>query len=326
MKIHCNVCDTAEATVLCCADEAALCHECDEKVHAANKLASKHQRVSLSHSSSQMPKCDICQETVGYFFCLEDRALLCRKCDVAIHTANAYVAAHQRFLLTGVKVGLEPAELGSSSSGAKMPSSEKPSDAKNRGATKRSAPASVTSQYERVGLAQSGVGASMPSKRSMPVSVASEYAKGHPMQSGALEDMVQPRLTFSGGSAAGTIPQWPMDDFLGLIDSHPNYGFSENGSSKADDSGKHGESDSSPILRSMENELDSDDRLGQVPDVSWTVPQVLSPPTASGLYWPKNSQHLANSAVFVPDISCSMAPSSNKQVANRNSGKRRRQF
>ena len=61
MKIQCNVCEAAEATVLCCADEAALCSECDEKIHAANKLAGKHQRVPLASSSSNMPKCDICQ-------------------------------------------------------------------------------------------------------------------------------------------------------------------------------------------------------------------------------------------------------------------------
>lgn len=64
MKIQCNACEVAEASVVCCADEAALCWACDEKVHAANKLASKHQRVPLSNSSSShMPKCDICQVT-----------------------------------------------------------------------------------------------------------------------------------------------------------------------------------------------------------------------------------------------------------------------
>ena len=51
---------------------------------------------------------------VGYFFCLEDRALLCRNCDVSIHTANACVSDHQRFLLTGVRVGLEATERGAS--------------------------------------------------------------------------------------------------------------------------------------------------------------------------------------------------------------------
>ncbi|KAF3444951.1 hypothetical protein FNV43_RR14644 [Rhamnella rubrinervis] len=120
MKIQCNACRRAEANVLCCADEAALCWACDQKVHAANKLARKHQRVPLSSSSSSpLPKCDICQETFGYFFCLQDRALLCRKCDVAIHTANSFVSAHQRFLLTGVKVGLEATESHTSSSKSK---------------------------------------------------------------------------------------------------------------------------------------------------------------------------------------------------------------
>lgn len=305
MKIQCNVCETAEATVLCCADEAALCHDCDEKVHAANKLASKHQRVSLSHSSSHIPKCDICQDTVGYFFCLEDRALLCRKCDIAIHTANPFVSSHQRFLLTGVKVGLEAAEPGSSSSGGRSHSGEKVSDAENRSSLKRSAPTSTTSQYVEVGPVQRGDEVVMPSKRSMLKPLASEFPKIQPVQSGALEDITQSRMTIAGGSAVGTLPQWPIDEFLGLSDFQLNYGFPDNGTSKAD-SGKLGESDSSSILRCLEDDLDSDDRLGQVPDV-WTVPQVPSPPTASGLYWPKSSQHFAENAVFVPDICWSQA-------------------
>lgn len=66
MKVQCDVCERAEATVLCCADEAALCERCDEKVHAANKLAGKHQRVALlSRSSSHIPSCDICQVPVS---------------------------------------------------------------------------------------------------------------------------------------------------------------------------------------------------------------------------------------------------------------------
>jgi hypothetical protein len=69
MKIQCNACGAAEARVLCCADEAALCAACDEEVHAANKLAGKHQRVPLlsdadadaSAPAPAVPKCDICQ-------------------------------------------------------------------------------------------------------------------------------------------------------------------------------------------------------------------------------------------------------------------------
>jgi hypothetical protein len=69
MRIQCNACGAAEARVLCCADEAALCVACDEEVHAANKLAGKHQRVQLLTDSATaaaspapaVPKCDICQ-------------------------------------------------------------------------------------------------------------------------------------------------------------------------------------------------------------------------------------------------------------------------
>lgn len=72
MKVLCDVCEMAAAAVVCCADEAALCWNCDEKVHAANKLAGKHQRVPLLFSSSnsdlsssnsplRIPTCDICQ-------------------------------------------------------------------------------------------------------------------------------------------------------------------------------------------------------------------------------------------------------------------------
>jgi hypothetical protein len=61
MKIQCDVCEKAPATVICCADEAALCAKCDVEVHAANKLASKHQRLLLQCLSNKLPKCDICQ-------------------------------------------------------------------------------------------------------------------------------------------------------------------------------------------------------------------------------------------------------------------------
>ncbi|GMP66100.1 hypothetical protein CsSME_00026596 [Camellia sinensis var. sinensis] len=221
MKIQCNVCGVAEAKVLCCADEAALCWACDEKVHAANKLASKHQRISLSSSSSPMPKCDICQEMVGYFFCLEDRALFCRKCDVSIHTANTHVSAHQRFLLTGVTVELESSEPGASSS--------------------------------------------------------------------------------SGNSnSAASIPQWHSDEFVGLTELNRTYGYMDNSSSKAD-TRKLGDSDCSAILSAGEEELDASECLGQVPEASWTVPQVPNSSTLSGLDWPKNNQSLCDTAVFVPD-------------------------
>ena len=129
----CSACDSAEVSILCCANDVALYARRDREVHAANRLAGKHQRLPLLAPGGQSaavapPKCDICQvrapslfalemlfvsrtgpepdppplrvqECDAYFFCLEDRALLCRSCDVAMHTANALVSAHRRFLL-----------------------------------------------------------------------------------------------------------------------------------------------------------------------------------------------------------------------------------
>lgn len=70
MKIKCGGCDWEEAQVFCCADEAALCLRCDKKIHTANEFVSKHQRVSLSptSSSSPRPKCDICQVRFSLVF------------------------------------------------------------------------------------------------------------------------------------------------------------------------------------------------------------------------------------------------------------------
>ncbi|XP_042488210.1 B-box zinc finger protein 24-like [Macadamia integrifolia] len=106
MKIQCDVCEKAPATLICCADEAALCAKCDIEVHEANKLASKHQRLLLQCLSNKLPKCDICQEKAAFIFCVEDRALLCRDCDEPIHSANSLSVNHQRLLATGIQVAL----------------------------------------------------------------------------------------------------------------------------------------------------------------------------------------------------------------------------
>ncbi|EPS62364.1 hypothetical protein M569_12429 [Genlisea aurea] len=70
------------------------------------------------------------------------------------------------------------------------------------------------------------------------------------------------------------------------------------------DSGRLGDSDSSSFFQAEDGEVEGD-ALGQVPDsCHWAVPDVPSPPTASGLYWPKNPRSFSSSsAIFVPDIS-----------------------
>ncbi|XP_023899151.1 B-box zinc finger protein 22 [Quercus suber] len=207
IQIQCSACETAEATVVCCADEAALCCSCDHKIHTANKLASKHQRVPLS-SSSTTPNCDICQETVGYFFCLEDRALLCRKCDVAIHTANSYVSSHQRFLLTGVKVGLEATEPCASSTKEKLSSAEKVSEAMlSQPMSKGGGMASFTGESEEL----------MPRQLSGNVTLPTIKA---PLA--------------GGGTIPGVVPEWCLDEYLGLTGFSQSYGVMYCMLSKAD--------------------------------------------------------------------------------------------
>ncbi|KAL5216622.1 hypothetical protein ABZP36_008023 [Zizania latifolia] len=107
MRIQCDACEAAAATVVCCADEAALCASCDVEIHAANKLASKHQRLPLDDAAlpTALPRCDVCQEKVAFIFCVEDRALFCRDCDEHIHVPGTLSGNHQRYLATGIRVG-----------------------------------------------------------------------------------------------------------------------------------------------------------------------------------------------------------------------------
>ncbi|XP_074589051.1 B-box zinc finger protein 22-like [Curcuma longa] len=289
MKIQCNACGAAEAAVLCCADEAALCWACDERVHAANKLAGKHQRVPLlsdgaggggASSSRGVPKCDICQEASGYFFCLEDRALLCRKCDVAVHTANPYVSAHQRFLLTGVRVGLDHTEPAASPlAGSQLHVSGRSVEPQSKQLPSISNPMSS--------LDTNGV-------------VSSQMH-----EDGGL---VASKTPISGFNMAGSILDWPLDEFFGFSEFNQNFGFTEQYSSKAD-SGKIGSSEGSSLHHITDDDVDAGECLGQlVPEIPWRVPEIPSPPTASGLGWQSIPHYSVSDAVFVPDISTSHDP------------------
>ncbi|XP_057440454.1 B-box zinc finger protein 20 [Lotus japonicus] len=143
MKIQCDVCDKVEASVFCPADEAALCHSCDRAIHHANKLASKHERFTLHHPSSiDLPLCDICQERRACLFCQEDRAILCRECDLSIHRANQHTQKHNRFLLTGLKLSNTCLDSDSSSTDRITVSSE----ARNSRSSKASRPRSGSNE------------------------------------------------------------------------------------------------------------------------------------------------------------------------------------
>lgn len=247
MKVLCSACEAAEARVLCCADDAALCARCDLHVHAANRLAGKHHRLPLLSSSSSSssspspPTCDICQDAHAYFFCVEDRALLCRACDVAVHTANALVSAHRRFLLTGVHVGLDaaaddddkhpPHPLSSSLPRNTAPPPQPP--------PKRS-PSPIYSDDDVIDWATGGhdigITGNLPdwslvdeqfNTPALPPVVTKtppKRASRGPVTAGTAAAVF--------GNLAGGSPDWPLNEFFGFADFSSGFGFAENGTSK----------------------------------------------------------------------------------------------
>lgn len=87
----CDSCKTTSATVFCRADSAFLCMGCDSKIHAANKLASRHARVWV---------CEVCEQAPASVTCKADAAALCATCDRDIHSANPLARRHERLPIT----------------------------------------------------------------------------------------------------------------------------------------------------------------------------------------------------------------------------------
>ncbi|CAM6050568.1 unnamed protein product [Sphagnum compactum] len=274
MKIQCDVCDKNKAAVMCCADEAVLCTDCDTRVHAANKLANKHQRIHLM-SASDVParSCDICQEKTGFFFCLEDRALLCRECDVSIHTANSLASSHKRFLVPGIRVALE-AMVGQQAEPA----------------------AELVVPAEEVAAAAEAVAQYTPSSRSSstttcdtrsPGKTANDFAticRSSPtpinnvhLQTGNSEVWKKSSIT---EFLIEAVPGWRVDELLSLAEMGDGFNTSavhDIGSPcKADASNYTGSFNWTVDLRSFDEQVDVSSHR--------KVPQIPSPPTMSGLF------------------------------------------
>ncbi|GMH16630.1 hypothetical protein Nepgr_018471 [Nepenthes gracilis] len=83
----CDSCRSAGALLFCRADSAFLCAGCDSKIHAANGLASRHERVWM---------CEVCEQEPAAVTCKADAAVLCATCDQDIHSANPLSRRHER--------------------------------------------------------------------------------------------------------------------------------------------------------------------------------------------------------------------------------------
>lgn len=228
MRVQCDVCEKAEAALICCADEAALCAPCDAEVHAANKLAGKHQRIPLIRPSSpsESPRCDICQEKVGWFFCVEDRALLCRNCDVSIHSANALASGHKRLLVPGVRIALsslspqdfleipevQNSVLSNPSSAAKNIAQAETSNYSNKKTTSK--PENFDTRRETT--------TSTPENFEVRKQTPSSY-EGDGKNSSTISEYL-----------AEGVPGWRVDELLNIPELAGGYNLSDVGSSKAD--------------------------------------------------------------------------------------------
>jgi hypothetical protein len=83
----CYGCRAAPSVVYCRADAAYLCASCDTRVHAANSVASRHERVRV---------CEACDRLPAVLACRADAAALCAMCDAQVHSANPLAGRHQR--------------------------------------------------------------------------------------------------------------------------------------------------------------------------------------------------------------------------------------
>lgn len=174
------------------------------------------------------------QECDAYFFCLEDRALLCRSCDVAVHTANAFVSAHRRFLLTGVQVGqeLELDDLSREQPEASPPPPpSKPAPAP--------APAPLYSESD-FGWA-SGTGGAAGSLADWSAveeefgSPALRLAEAAPRATPKRSPRAAPAFGAGAGQGrvAGGVMDWPLGEFFrGVSDFNGGFSFGESGTSK----------------------------------------------------------------------------------------------
>ncbi|KAK8520277.1 hypothetical protein V6N13_031260 [Hibiscus sabdariffa] len=95
----CDSCKSATATLFCRPDSAFLCSNCDSKIHAANKLASRHARFLV---------CEVCEQAPAHVTCKADAAALCVTCDRDIHSANPLARRHERVPLAPFYGSVKP--------------------------------------------------------------------------------------------------------------------------------------------------------------------------------------------------------------------------
>ncbi|GJV44762.1 zinc finger protein CONSTANS-LIKE 14 [Tanacetum coccineum] len=98
----CDYCNDHIAVIFCRADSAKLCLFCDQHVHAANPLSSKHHRSQI---------CDGCRSAPVSVRCSTDNLVLCRDCDWDAHGSCSVSASHDRTSVDGFTGCPSPLDL-----------------------------------------------------------------------------------------------------------------------------------------------------------------------------------------------------------------------
>lgn len=274
------------------------------------------------------------QEKPGFFFCLEDRALLCRDCDVSIHSANKLSSNHQRFLLTGTRVGLDsisgqegaevvleesPRVPTPSTATSTLPSISKStlSSGSKLKDNSQPVPANATPTPNPSWLTNGGRNSERAKIKSKPVGTTSaNVSDPHGSSFGK-------RNSIPADFLSDAVPVWGVDELLNLPELAEGYHIGDIGSSKAD-MNNLGDYDWMADLSMFEEQMYAAGSFHEVPQLSAPAPTVglTRGGRATALSKGKGKQDAAivpqfDDAFVVPDLGLSVSPSSPAPVTKR---------
>lgn len=137
-------------------------------------------------------------------FCQEDRAILCRDCDIPIHTANEHTQKHNRFLLTGVKLSATSTPYTSSSSASAAVAAASSTNVCEPDPDHKSQPVIKNSVVASLAVSQPSLPAKNSASTTTPAAITDKGGEKLPMDqtSSISEYLIE------------TLPGWHVEDFL----------------------------------------------------------------------------------------------------------------
>eukprot|EP00976_Prorocentrum_cordatum_P088869 1187516-Prorocentrum_minimum.AAC.1 len=154
------------------------------------------------------------QDANAYVVCREDRAFLCRRCDISIHSATKLAQKHQRFLLTGVTIALQSHGSNNSEESASAEASDEDGKCGSEGSGGEPSSSKSNNMNQQLvpdlGLASSSDNGLVPD-----LGLASSSDNGNGIQYGKSSKFDK--------NMATSVPHWRVDELLdipGLADGY----------------------------------------------------------------------------------------------------------